>query len=373
MKRIFISANSSWNIVNFRAGLARALQQEGYELFFLTPSGPSDDEMHKLGGTHLRLPIERHGLNPIVDIFVLLGYIYYMMRYRPAYFLAFTSKPNIYGGVASRLLGIKVIHNISGLGYVFIKGGILKTFVTHLYRFALKKAHHVFFQNADDKALFDKLEILATTSVSILPGSGVDVEAFQPAIRPKNDIFIFLMVARLLGDKGVREYAEAARLLNAQSVDVRCQLLGPLDTLNPSGIRQAELEQWVAESVLSYLGETSDVRPYWTAADCAILPSYLEGAPRTLIEAGAMGLPSITTDVPGCRFVVRNNKTGFLVPARDAKSLAIAMLKMVNLPQEQRDKIGQAARNHIVKNFSETKVIDAYHSVIGTRNGTISE
>ena len=373
MARIFISANSSWNIVNFRAGLVRALHQEGHELYFLTPSGPSDAEMCQLQGTHLTLPMKRDSVNPFVDIFVLLSYLYYMIRYRPSYYLAFTSKPNIYGGIASRLAGVKPIHNISGLGYVFIKGGFLKTLVISFYRRALKKAHHVFFQNADDKALFEELGILRTNSVSVLPGSGVDVEAFQPIVRPNNDRFTFLMVARLLVDKGVREYAEAARILKAQGLDVCCQLLGPLDSLNPAAIRQAELDQWVEEGILSYLGETHDICPYWQAADCAILPSYLEGAPRTLIEAGAVGLPSITTDVPGCRFVVKHNETGFLVPARAPESLAEAMMKMVNLPQNQKDDMGRAARLHIVENFSETKVIDAYHSVIGTSNGTISE
>lgn len=373
MARIFISANSSWNIVNFRAGLVRALKQEGHELFFLTPSGPADADLSQLHGEHLTLPMKRDSVNPFIDIFVLLSYLYYMLRYRPAYYLAFTSKPNIYGGIASRLAGVKAVHNISGLGYVFIKGGFLKMLVISFYRRALKKAHHVFFQNADDKALFEELGILRTSSVSILPGSGVDIEAFQPALRPKNKQFTFLMVARLLVDKGVREYAEAAHLLKAQGLDVCCQLLGPLDSLNPAGIHQQELDQWIAEGVLSYLGETKDVCPYWQAADCAILPSYLEGAPRTLIEAGAVGLPSITTNVPGCRFVVKDNETGFLVPARDAKSLAEAMVKMVNLPQKQRQDMGRTARLHIAQNFSETTVIDAYQSVIGAAGGTISE
>ena len=373
MARIFISANSSWNIVNFRVGLLRALQQEGHELFFLTPPGPADNEMCQLQGIHLKLPMKRDGVNPFADIFVILRYLYYMLRYRPTYYLAFTAKPNIYGGIASRLARVNAINNISGLGYVFIKGGILKILVISFYRLALNKAHHIFFQNADDKALFNELRILGTAPVSVLPGSGVDINAFQPGVRLKNEKFTFLMVARLLVDKGVREYAEAARLLKAQGLDVCCQLLGPFDKHNPSGIRQSELDQWVADGVLLYLGETRNVCPFLQAADCAILPSYLEGAPRSLMEAGAVGLPCITTDVPGCRFVVKNNKTGLLVPARDVRSLVRAMTKMVNMPKNKRDDMSRAARKHIVQNFSETKVIDAYQNVIRTVNETISE
>ena len=364
MTRIFISANSSWNIVNFRAGLVQALHKEGYEIFFLTPSGPSDEAMCLLQGTHLRLPMKRYSVNPFVDFILLVSYLFYMIKYRPAYYLAFTSKPNIYGGIAARLAGVKAINNISGLGYVFIKGGFLKSLVVSFYRSALKKAHHVFFQNADDKALFETQGIIKATSFSILPGSGVDTQAFQPTTRSANDKFTFLMVARLLGDKGVREYAAASRQLKAQGYDVICQLLGPIDEQNPAGISQAEIEKWVAEGSLFYLGETQDVRPYWQAADCAILPSYLEGAPRTLIEAGAMGLPSIATDVPGCRFVLKDNETGFLVPPRDADSLAKAMVKMAHLPQAQKQNMGKAARHHILQNFSEATVIDAYQKVI---------
>lgn len=364
MSVIFISANTGWNIVNFRKGLVRSLIKQGHEVYFLTPKGPHDVDMVAHGGIHLPFPIERDGMNPFKDAGVLLRYLFLFIRYRPAFFLAYTTKPNIYGGLAAHLTGVKAVHNISGLGYSFIRGGSLLRLVTTLYQWALRNAHHIFFQNDDDKQLFRDYRILRQQSHSILPGSGVDIDAFQPQQSKPRDSFAFLMVARLLGDKGVREYVEAARLLREANIDCQCRLIGPLDQHNPTAISETEIQTWHKEGLIEYLGETTDVRPYWTAADCAILPSYREGAPKSLIEAAAMGVPAIATDVPGCRYVIQDGKTGFLVPAKDAPGLSAAMKKMIALTDEARENMGQAARHFMVSHFSEAFVISAYHKIL---------
>ena len=364
MSVIFISANTGWNIVNFRKGLVQSLIKQGHKVYFLTPKGPHDADMVALGGIHVPFAIERDGMNPLKDAGVFLRYLFLFIRYRPAFFLAYTTKPNIYGGLAAHLTGVKAVHNISGLGYSFIRGGSLLWLVTTLYKGALKKAYHIFFQNDDDKQLFQDYRILRQQSHSILPGSGVDIDVFHPQQSTPRDSFTFLMVARLLGDKGVREYVEAARLLKAANYDCHCRLVGPLDQHNPTAISDHEIQTWHKDGLIEYLGETTDVRPYWTDADCAILPSYREGAPKSLIEAAAMGVPAIATDVPGCRYVVQDGKTGFLVPAKDAPALAEAMKAMIALSDEARNDMGQAARQLMVSHFSEAFVISAYHKIL---------
>jgi glycosyltransferase involved in cell wall biosynthesis len=365
-RRVVLAANSSWNIVNFRAGLIEALKREGYEPVVVAPlDEAAESRMGELGVERIVVRIERSGLNPIADLRLLREYRRILKRLSPAAFLGFTIKPNIYGCIAARSLGVPAIANISGLGTVFIKRGALLAFVTRLYRFALSRAAVVFFQNPDDRALFIERRMVRPEQARLLPGSGVDLERFAPAPQPLGPP-TFLLIARLLGDKGVREFVEAARMLRPGLPEARFQLLGPIDEGNRTAISRAELDEWVAQGLVDYLGETDDVRPYVAAASAVVLPSYREGLPRSLLEAAAMARPLIATDVPGCREVVEDGTNGFLCRVRDSGSLAKAMKNLAEMPVSKRSAMGEAARRKVQDQFSETVVIRAYLDALDT-------
>jgi len=365
-RRVVLAANSSWNIVNFRAGLIEALKREGYEPVVVAPlDEAAESRMGELGVERIVVGIERSGLNPIADLWLLGEYRRILKRLGPAAVLGFTIKPNIYGCIAARSLGVPAIANISGLGTVFIKRGALLALVTRLYRFALSRTAVVFFQNPDDRALFIERRMVRPEQARLLPGSGVDLERFAPAPQPLSPP-TFLLIARLLGDKGVREFVEAARMLRPGLPEARFQLLGPIDGGNRTAISRAELDEWIAQGLVDYLGETDDVRPYVAAASAVVLPSYREGLPRSLLEAAAMARPLIATDVPGCREVVEDGTNGFLCRVRDSESLAKAMKNLAEMPVSRRSAMGEAARRKVQDQFSETVVIRAYLDALDT-------
>lgn len=360
LPRVVLAANSAWNVLNFRAGLIRALEAHDYGPVVVAPHDPAiEEELAELPIERVPIRIERSGLNPLADLRLLLAYRDILKHARAAAFLGFTIKPNIYGCLAARSLGIAALANISGLGTVFIKPGPLLLLVTWLYRIALGKAEVVFFQNPDDRQLFIDRRIVREDQARLLPGSGVDLDRFSPVPLPPGPVR-FLMIARLLGDKGVREYAEAARIVRRDIPDARFQLLGPLDHENRTAIALSELESWIAEGAIEYLGETNDVRPAISGATTAVLPSYREGLPRTLLEAAAMARPLIATDVPGCRELVDEGVNGYLCAERNANSLAEAMKAFAALPTEKREAMGRASRNKVEERFAESNVIAAY-------------
>lgn len=357
---IVLAANSSWNIVNFREGLIRALRERGYRPVVIAPHDPAaEGRMAALGVERFALPIDRSGLNPLADLRLLLGYRKLVKQLLPAAFLSFTIKPNIYGCLAASSLRIPAIPNVSGLGTAFIRPGPLQWLVTGLSRFAFRKAAVVLFQNADDRRLFVERGIVPSAKTRVVPGSGIDLESFAPVPQPDGPM-TFLLVSRLLGDKGVREYVEAARLLRDRLPGARFLLLGPIDEGNRTAIRRDELDRWEGEGVIEYLGSTDDVRPRIASASAIVLPSYREGLPRSLLEGAAMERPLIATAVPGCREVVEDGVSGFLCAARDPRSLAEAMARLAELPAEQRKAMGLASRRKVQERFSEAVVIRAY-------------
>jgi glycosyltransferase involved in cell wall biosynthesis len=224
----------------------------------------------------------------------------------------------------------------------------------------------VFFQNHDDRAEFVARGLVDPGQVEVLPGSGLDAAHYDPARWPRaNDgTFRFLMVARLIRDKGVSEFVEAARIVRARYPYARFALLGFLDVDNATAISRAEMASWVAEGVVEYCGAADDVRPFLGNADCVVLPSYREGLSRVLLEAGAMARPAIATDVPGCRDVIVPGKTGLLCKVRDPESLAARMIELLETPAEARAAMGRAARAHIAENFDENSVIAAYRAAL---------
>jgi glycosyltransferase involved in cell wall biosynthesis len=364
-RRVVLAGNSSWNIVNFRSGLIHALKAAGYEPVVIAPVDPAAEQrMAQLGVERIVIGMERSGLNPFADLRLMLTYRRLLKNLRPIAYLGFTIKPNIYGGIAARFAGVPLIANISGLGTVFLKRGWLLALVSRLYRFAFKQAAVTFFQNPDDLALFVDRGLVNQAQARLLPGSGVDLERFQPAPpMPGPDTFLF--IGRLLGDKGVREFVEAARIVQSEVPEVRFQLLGPIDEGNRSAVTKREVDHWVAEGTVDYLGATEDVRPYIGRATAVVLPSYREGLPRSLLEAAAMARPLIASDVPGCRELVEPGVNGFLCEVSNANSLAKALKMIMKTSGEARSRMGEASRQMVERRYSQTVVISAYLDVLG--------
>jgi glycosyltransferase involved in cell wall biosynthesis len=363
-RTIVLSANSDWNIANFRQGLVGALRSAGYEPVVIAPQDPAADaRMGDLAVERIPIAIDRAGLNPLADLRLLARYRSLLMRLRPAAYLGYTIKPNIYGSFAASTLGIPALPNVSGLGTAFIKGGALQSIVTRLYRIGFRRAPVVFFQNDEDRALFVGRGIVRPGQARVLPGSGVDLEYFAPMPLSEGPP-TFLFIGRLLRDKGVVEFVEAARSLRREYPDARFQLLGPLDEGNRTAIRRPELEYWVAEGIVEHLGTTDDVRPFIAASTAVVLPSYREGLPRSLLEAAAMARPLIATDVPGCRDVVEDGVNGFLCAVRDSGALAEAMRRLLQLRRAQQLAMGEAGRRRVQERFSEAFVVRAYLDVL---------
>ena len=363
---MLISINASWNIVNFRAGLIKALQRAGYRVVALAPSDDYSARFAAMGVEYHPIEMDRQGISPLRDLLLLWRYGRALRRLRPDIFLGFTAKPNIWGSLAAQALGIQVINNVSGLGTAFIRKGLLTRIVSRLYRLAFRRSAMIFFQNDEDRDLFVAEGIVRPGQAKLLPGSGIDLDKFRPQNPPARAAggFTFLLIARLLWDKGVAEYVEAARRVRLHAPDARFQLLGFLDVANRTAVSRADVEAWVSEGIVDYLGETDDVRPYIAAADCVVLPSYREGLPHTLLEAAAMARPLIATDVPGCRHVVEDGVNGFLCAVRDPASLAEAMGRMLRLGAEDRARLGASARAKVEREYDEQIVAGRYLDAI---------
>lgn len=366
---IVISANTAWNVLNFRKALLMRLMREGYRIVALTPADGYEPELRALGIEFVPIAMDRKGVSPRADAALLLRYWRALRRIRPVAYLGYTIKPNIYGSLAAQALGIPVINNVSGLGTAFISSGPVTMIVKRLYRAALRRSATVFFQNADDRDLFVR-ERLVGRQARLVPGSGIDPDHFAAAPLPGADgaSVTFLLVARLLRDKGVHEYLAAARILKAERSDLQFQIVGGFDPDNATSLTPQDLTASQADGTIDYLGRTDDVRTRIAAADCVVLPSYREGLPRVLLEGGAMGRPLVATDVPGCRDLVEEGVNGFRCAARDARSLAGAMRRVAELSPADRAVLGHASRVTIMAGFGNDVVIgrylDALHDIV---------
>jgi glycosyltransferase involved in cell wall biosynthesis len=359
-RTVVIAANSDWNIVTFRQNLVRAIEAAGYKpLIVAAPDPAAEERMESLGVERIRVDVDRSGLNPFADLRLLLQYRRILKDRTPVALLGFTIKPNIYGCLAARFARVPAFANISGLGTVFLRSGLLEKLVVPMYRLALSRAKIVYFQNPDDRELFIRKKIVHPEKARLLPGSGIDLNSYRAVPLPDGPPR-FLLIARLLGDKGVREFVAAARILGDDLPGARFELLGPVDENNRTSIRRAELEEWVAQGVIEYLGGTDDVRPFIERASAVVLPSYREGLPRSLLEGAAMARPLIATNVPGCRELVDDGANGLLCASRDASALAEAMRKFAQLSPAERGSMGQAARRTVEQRFNEELVVRAY-------------
>jgi len=344
----------------------KALKEKDFDVYAVAPYDEFSENLKREFKYYKIKNLDRKGTNPFKDLKLLMEYIRIYRKIKPDLVINFTIKPNIYSSIACGFLGIKCVSVITGLGYVYVKGGILEKFVSTLYKIAFKFNKYVMFLNQDDLQTLVRRSIINSQKTILLKSEGINVEYFSPDfcknITKEKDKFIFLMVSRLLWDKGVGEYVEAGRRIKEKYPYVELWLLGALDKGNPSAIPEEKLREW--EGIIRYLGETKDVRPYVCQADCVVLPSYREGTPRTLLEAMAMEKPIITTDAPGCREVIRDGVNGFMVKPRDVESLYEAMEKMIKLPEEKRQEFGKKGRELALQEFDEKIIIKRYMQII---------
>ena len=345
--------------------MIKGLISSSREVITLTPKDETSQELINTGCTFINLKMDKKGLNPIADIQLKNRLTRIYDETAPDLIIHYTIKPVIYGSMAAAKLGIPFVNNITGLGTAFIQENWVTWLVKQLYRFSLKKASYVFFQNRDDQNLFQKEKLIPeTVSHEVIPGTGIDTERFSPKTYPSADPVTFLLIARLIWDKGISEYVEAARKIKSVFSNVHFQLLGFLDVENRTAIFRQQVEEWVAEGVIEYLGDKEDVRPYIEKASCVVLPSYREGLPRTLLEAAAMARPIITTDVTGCREVVDDGVNGYLCNLKDAEDLAKKIEIFLHLSDEIRAKMGCNGRKKVEQEFDEKIVINRYLKTI---------
>ena len=361
---ISFSSNTTWNLYNFRGNLIRRLLDAGCCVIIISPRDSYYEKFISLGCDVIDIQMDNKGNNPVKDLQTYFAYKGVYKKMQPDVALHYTVKPNIYGTLAAKSLGIPVINTISGLGTAFLEESWLTRVVESLYKISQQWPHDVFFQNPDDYKVFEERGLIDNGKMHIVPGSGVDLEHFSPRPSPGGSSVCFLMCGRLLLDKGVKEYVLAAQQLKSEFPDTVFQLLGPLGVSNRSAVMQDDIDTWQDSGVIEYLGETDDVRPMVESADCIVLPSYREGTPKTLLEAAAMSKPIIATDVPGCREVVIDNVSGYLCKARDVDDLMQSMRRFIELSDGERERMGIAGRKMVETKFDERKVIDRYMQAI---------
>jgi len=364
-KIITVCSNTSWYIYNFREGLIRALQNEGYRVVLIAPKDDYSKKLEVLGCEHYDIEINNKGVNPLEDLMLMYNFYKLYQEIQPDILLIYTIKPNIYGGIASKLLNIPTLNAISGLGTVFLNDGVSSKIAKWLYKTSFKN-NMVLFENGDDYQEFYNQGLVEKDQSMLIPGSGINTEAFQPkeGVVIDQSSLVFLLIARLIKDKGIVEYVEAIKSIRSKYPEVKFKLLGSYYFDNPSSISKIEVESWVDEGIIEYLGYTDAVVEEIQKADCIVLPSYREGLSRVLLEAASMSKPIITTDVTGCRDVVDDGENGYLVPVKESHPLSIAIERMIALSDKEREEMGKKGREKVIHEFDEKIVVEHYLDII---------
>lgn len=363
--KIVLFANTDWYLYNFRRSLALALREAGHDVLMISPPGRHGGKLLSLGLRWQPLPMDRRSLNPLSEAGLIFHLWRLFRRERPDLVHGFTIKSAIYGSLAARQAGIAArVNAVAGMGYVFVstdvKARLLRPLVRALMRVALGGENaRLVLQNPDDVALFKAAGLVDRRHIRLIPGSGVDCSRFVVACRQRDSTrpLRVLLAARLLWDKGLAEFVDAARLLRTKGREIDFLLAGERDPGNPAAVPEATVRGWVADGVVQWLGHVDDMAKLFESVDVVVLPSYREGLPKGLIEAAACGLPLVTTDVPGCREVVSDGVDGLLVAVRDAAALADAIARLHD-DENLAARLGAAARAKALAEFEEKIIIE---------------
>lgn len=365
MKKVVLVANASWTMLKFRGGLMKKLLEKGYDVYVISPYDRFSEDICKIGCKHIDINISSRGVNVISDIRLLYNLYKLYKKISPDLIFHYTIKPNIYGSFAARMLGLKTISVIPGLGSPFIYINLLTIVVSILYKASLNIPVQVWFVNFDDRDEFVRRKLVNEKKTKVINGEGVNLDIFKPfETNKKSKKFVFLLIARIFKDKGVYEYAEAAKIIKKKREDVEFQILGSLNINDPSSIKIGEVNSWVNDGVFTYLGEASDVRKFIAKSNCVVLPSYREGKGMTLVEGASMMKPLIATNVPGCKDVVDDGINGLLCKVMNSSDLSDKMEMMMNFSEKERRMMGKAGREKMMKEFDEKMIIKQYIETI---------
>ncbi|MEA3350334.1 MAG: glycosyltransferase family 4 protein [Chloroflexota bacterium] len=378
-KQILLIANWDWVIYNFRLPLARALENSGLKITLVCPPGDYTEELREQGFAWMPWHLERRSTQPWRELFSVVALYRLYRQLRPAAVHHFTIKPILYGSIAARAAKVPtVINNFTGLGYLFSqsqKATWLRKLILPLLHWALgRDGFHTAFQSRGDRDTLVDLGLIAKQETTVIPGTGVDLDRFHPPPPflsqdwerkggPRGDGEgappLVLMASRLLWDKGIAEYVEAARILHDEGLQARFWLAGAPDSGNLACVPEEKIAAWRQESRVEFLGHCADMPALMNQADIAVLPSYHEGVPLFLLEAAASGLPLVGTDIEGCRMVIEEGRNGFLVPKGDASALAAALKKML-ADSDLRQRMGRESRQIAETNFSQEAILEQY-------------
>jgi glycosyltransferase involved in cell wall biosynthesis len=356
--KIILLANTDWYLYNFRLPLALALKKRGDSVLLMSPAGDYAEKMVTLGFQWHEFKLDRSGINPFAEALSLLRLWKYYRQEQPDLVHHFTIKPVLYGSMAALLAGVPIIINsVTGLGYVFA-GNVngLRFIISQFYRLLLRHTW-VIFQNPDDQSVFTSKRLVDAKRVKLIRSSGVDTILFQPAQEPES-VPIVILPARLLWDKGVGEFVEAATILKKRGVSARFVLVGDTDPGNPSAVPLKSIQEWQKQNLVEWWGWQENIVEIYHQATLVCLPSYREGLPKTLIEAAACGRAIVTTDVPGCREIVRQGENGLIVPAKDSVALADALQTLLENPV-LRQTMAENGRRIAVNEFDVRQVVQS--------------
>lgn len=371
-KRILLVGNNLRTHLNFRLDLMRFLKSKGYDVTVACPYNESQDVLsiellRKEEIKLIKFSSSNRGSNPFKDLSLFFSLISIFKKEKPDLILSYTIKPVIYGSLAAALVRVPHFAVITGLGYAFVNNDVKAHLARLLYKIALSFSGLVLFLNEEDRNLFLTKNLAKQKNSCVLPGEGFDEQKFSPNLEkvlPNNKIFRFLFIGRILYDKGIREYVEMAREIKMQGCSAEFLVLGELGAENPSAVSTDVFQSWINEGNIKYLGFSNAVKEVIDTADCVVLPSYREGIPKVLLEAAAMEKPIITTDVPGCRDVIKKDMTGLLVQERSVKSLVEAGLKMLHASNEEIKKMGTEGRSFVIDKFSNQAVFNKYTEIM---------
>lgn len=362
-KKILLVSNSTWNIYNFRLNIIEKLQEEGFDVVV---AAPIDNYIFYKNSypavRHIAINnLERNGKKFWKDFFLLFELISIIRHERPNLVLTYTVKPNIFGAIAATLTFTKSVATVTGLGYSFIHNGFIPRISRLLYRLTARMNQLMIFENTDDRKLFIQNNFISKIKSVSIKGCGVNVHYYSPNGKSpdnRNGNITFTFLGRLVYDKGIREFVNAAKLVKEDYPKSQFWIVGAVDCENPSSVKKVDFENWTEENYLKCWGHTDEVKDILSRSDCIVLPSYREAIPRSLTEAMSMGKPVITTEAAGCREAVEQGINGFLVPIKNSAKLANAIKDIINMPVEERKSMGERGREKALREFDDKIIAD---------------